>query len=165
MIKEIDDLLWQWGEWVDRRESNGLGYQLSSLNLHMAAACTDHPEPSRRSGVDGRIEELMSLVDVLLCRKVSASSKSVIDRFYRGRIGGEIAVATPARRPRSNSHTSVYAAEAGVNRLTIQRWVHNAQVELQKALAEAKTGVRHVGVMGVVACIQAQGRAANDKTA
>jgi transposase-like protein len=160
VIKQIDDLLWQWAAWVDRRENNGLGYKMSSLNGQMAAAATLHPE-ARPAGLDGRVEELMSLVDLLLCRKVKPDSKAVIDRYYRSQVGGVVAVATLQRR-RSDSHTAQYASEAGVNRSTIQRWVHNAQVELQLALESCRTGIRQVGVFGVVADLEKNIHAAND---
>lgn len=161
MIKEVDDLLWQWAEWVDRRESNALGYQMSTLNGQMAAACTDHPSGSPR-GVEGRIEELMSLVDVVLCQKVTPSSKAVIDRYYRGRVGGEVAVASMVAGRRADAHTRRYAEESGVNRSTIKRWIHNAHVELQNAMESIRQGVSQVGMMGMVVGLQDIPVPAND---
>lgn len=166
MIKEVDDLLWQWAEWVDRRESNALGYQMSTLNGQMAAACTEHPSGSPR-GVEGRIEELMSLVDVVLCQMVTPSSKAVIDRYYRSRVGGEVAAASLVTRPkrRADAFTVNIASEYGVTRETIRVWVHNAHVELQKAMESLKSKVRQVGVMGVVCSMQSVPVAANDESA
>jgi len=165
VIHEVDVLLSQWAEWVDRREANALGYQMSTLNGQMQAACCEHPSPSAGRGLEGRIEELMSLVDVVLCKKVSPSAKAVIDRYYRGQIGGEHAVRTMGGRVRANSHTKRYAEEEGVNRLTIQRWVHNAHVEVQKAMDSLRHGIKSVGVFGVVQQLNAMPAAANDEHA
>lgn len=165
MIHEVDVLLSQWAEWVDRRESNALGYQMSTLNGQMQAACCEHPAQSQGRGLEGRIEELMSLVDVVLCTKVSPSAKAVIDRYYRGQIGGEHAVKTMGRTGRANSHAKRYAEEAGVNRSTIQRWVHNAHVEFQKVMDSLRHGIKSVGVFGVVRQLSAMPAAANDEYA
>lgn len=158
MIKQVDELLQQWAEWVDRRESGGLGYKGSSLNAQMAAACSEYPSASSR-GVDGRIEELMSLVDVVLCRMVSPSSKAVIDRYYRGRVGGVVAVEGLIRR-RSGASSSRIADELGVNSRTVQRWLHNGHVEFANAMDSVRYRIKVVGVMGVVADVNKA--AAND---
>lgn len=148
MIKVVDELLWQWAEWVDRRESNGLGYQMSSLNIQMASTCSASGSPV---GIDGRLEEFMSLVDVVLCQDVDAENKRLLDRYYRGHVGGDIAVKqmVEAKR-RKGAKSSNLADEFGVTRQTIHAWIHNAQVEFQQALASRKRGIRQVGVMGVV---------------
>lgn len=166
MIKEVDDLLWQWAEWVDRRESNALGYQMSTLNGQMAAACSEHPSGSPR-GVEGRIEELMSLVDVVLCQVVEASTKRVIDRYYRGTVGGEVAVAgmVATFHRRIGAHTVGIADEYGVDRRTIQRWMHNAHVEFQKAMQSTRAGFKQVGVMCIVHDMSSRMVAANERCA
>lgn len=164
MIHEVDVLLSQWAEWVDRREANALGYQMSTLNGQMQAACCEHPVPSLSRGLEGRIEELMSLVDAVLCKKVSPSAKAVIDRYYRGCIGGVHAVKTMGRRRRVDATTLRYAEEAGVSDRTIQRWVHNAQVEFQNAMASVQHGVKSVGVFGVVQQLSAMPSPANEES-
>lgn len=165
MIHEVDVLLSQWAEWVDRREANALGYQMSTLNGQMQAACCEHPSPSQGRGLEGRIEELMSLVDVVLCRKVTPSSKAVIDRYYRGRVGGVHAVKTMGVKGRANAHTQRHAEECGVTDRTIRRWVHNAHVEFQNALKSVQHGVKSVGVFGVVQQLSSMPQSANDEIA
>ncbi|OBU85268.1 hypothetical protein MY55_17365 [Chromobacterium subtsugae] len=154
MIKEVDELLWKWGAWVDQREANGLGYKMSILNEAMAQAGTEHPE--RRGARQTFDNEKLLLVDQVLCRKIKADTKGLIDRYYRGRIGGVTAVqAVDLPRRRVGAVTAQFADSAGVSCRTVERWMHNAQVEFQLAMASVTHRVRQVGVVGVVCELEA----------
>ncbi|WP_046158591.1 hypothetical protein [Chromobacterium vaccinii] len=149
VIKEVDELLWQWGAWIDQRESNSLGYKMSVLNECMAMASNEHQERRvSRPVIDG---EKMLLVDAVLCRKVKPDTKRLIDRYYRGAVGGLVAIQSdrmPKRR--AGAHTQVFADMNSVTRQTVHAWIHNAHVELQLAMATVVHRVKQVGVAGVV---------------
>ncbi|KIA81850.1 hypothetical protein QR66_02375 [Chromobacterium piscinae] len=149
MIKEVDDLLWQWGAWVDQRESNSLGYKMSVLNECMAMASNEHQERRvSRPEIDG---EKMLLVDAVLCRKVRPETKRLIDRYYRGRVGGVVAVAAKVvSKRRVGAVTENFAELEGVHASTVRRWMQDAHVEFQNAMASIIHRIRQVGVVGVV---------------
>ncbi|PRP71492.1 hypothetical protein BUE93_05695 [Chromobacterium amazonense] len=159
MIKEVDELLWQWGAWVDQRESNSLGYKMSVLNECMAMASNEHQERrGARPVIDG---EKMLLVDAVLCRKVRPETKRLIDRYYRGMVGGAVAVQSGTQpKRRAGAHAQIFADVNSVTRQTVHAWIHNAHVELQLALASVVHRVKQVGVAGVVMEIGA--KSAND---
>lgn len=149
VIKEVDELLWQWGAWIDQRESNSLGYKMSVLNECMAMASNEHQERRvSRPVIDG---EKMLLVDAVLCRKLKPDTKRLIDRYYRGRVGGVLAVsATVSTKRRAGAVTENFAELEGVHASTVRRWMQNAHVEFQNAMASVVHRVRQVGVVGVV---------------